>query len=382
MRRTSRAWAPCSASAFSSICLSGSLVAIFGLGATFETFRGGELLIIVANVCWTWFSVAAQHWLRGSSLLHLSVLTTVPGAICMTSTALAAGALGIVELRIDLAPEFLLPVLYTGTVPIALGNFLWHFGVARIGIAVASMYTNLIPVTAALVAYIWIGTHPTPHQYVGGAIIIAGVLYAQLAAMRSERHGGRVALPNGGRAPLGPISFAFDRDRFVMSLPSVWRAAGVTSELGLEKLMDGVLLHEIMHTRQSRLAAELLDPLAAAHGLEPSDDLIQEVFGKNPRYEAAYLAETAALYAAAAAPDEAAARGLAAQALHLMRARRARWLTGANAHFAELDDVFLTMEGMGQWLIYRHFVSSEGGSVPPEQALRPVRRGGRWWSKE
>ena len=202
------------------------------------------------------------------------------------------------------------------------------------------------------------------------------------AAMRSERHGGRVALPNGGRAPLGPISFAFDRDRFVMSLPSVWRAAGVTSELGLEKLMDGVLLHEIMHTRQSRLAAELLDPLAAAHGLEPSDDLIQEVFGKNPRYEAAYLAETAALYAAAAAPDEAAARGLAAQALHLMRARRARWLTGANAHFAELDDVFLTMEGMGQWLIYRHFVSSEGGSVPPEQALRAVRRGGRWWSQE
>ena len=133
--------------------------------------------------------MAAQHWLRGSSLLHLSVLTTVPGAICMTSTAVAAGALGIVELRIDLAPEFLLPVLYTGTVPIALGNFLWHFGVARIGIAVASMYTNLIPVTAALVAYIWIGTHPTPHQYVGGAIIIAGVLYAQLAAMRSERRG-------------------------------------------------------------------------------------------------------------------------------------------------------------------------------------------------
>ena len=169
------------------LAVAGSLVAIFGLGTTLETFRGGELLIIVANVCWTWFSVAAQHWLRGSSLLQISVLTTVPGAFCMTLVALSAGVLGVVEPRIGLAPEYLLPVLYTGTVPIALGNFLWHFGVQRIGIAVASMYTNLIPVTAALVAFVWIGTHPTPHQLIGGAIIIAGVLYAQLATLRAER---------------------------------------------------------------------------------------------------------------------------------------------------------------------------------------------------
>lgn len=169
------------------LAVAGSLVAIFGLGAALENFRGGELLIIFANVCWTWFSVAAQHWLRGSSLLQISVLTTVPGALLMTVTALTAGAFGMVELQVDLTPEYLLPVLYTGTVPIALGNFLWHFGVQRIGIAVASMYTNLIPVTAALVAYVWIGTMPTSHQLVGGAIIIAGVLYAQLATLRGER---------------------------------------------------------------------------------------------------------------------------------------------------------------------------------------------------
>jgi drug/metabolite transporter (DMT)-like permease len=168
------------------LAVAGSLVAIFGLGTTLESFRGGELLIIFANVCWTWFSLAAQHWLRGSSLLHISVLTTIPGAACMTLVTLVAGAAGIVELRIGLAPEFLLPVLYVGTVPIALGNFLWHFGVQRIGIAVASMYTNLIPVTAALVAFVWIGTQPTVHQLVGGAIIIAGVLYAQLATLRGQ----------------------------------------------------------------------------------------------------------------------------------------------------------------------------------------------------
>ena len=172
------------------LAVAGSLLAIFGLGGALGElagFQGGALLVGVANVAWTWFSLAAQHWLRGAPLLHISLLTTIPGAACMAMVTAAAGALGIVELRIDLAPEYLLPVLYTGTVPIALGNFLWHFGVRRIGISVASMYTNLIPVTAALVAFAWIGTQPTGHQVVGGLIIIAGVLYAQIATLRREQ---------------------------------------------------------------------------------------------------------------------------------------------------------------------------------------------------
>src|SRR5690606_26631242 len=79
----------------------GSLVAILGAGAAFgdvSGFRGGELLVIAANVAWTWFSVAAQRWLRGASQLHISLLTTVPGALCMILVTLAAGAAGVVEI--------------------------------------------------------------------------------------------------------------------------------------------------------------------------------------------------------------------------------------------------------------------------------------------
>lgn len=225
---------------------------------------------------------------------------------------------------------------------------------------------------------------PLPDVHTIDALCSYTLPNGSFAAMKGEPHRGGVVLPNGETVPLGPISFAFDRDRFVMSLPSVWREAGVTSELGLEKLMDGVLLHEIMHTRQSELATGLLEAIAVAHGLGDSlsDDLLQQTFEDNPAYEEAFRAETAVLFAAAAAPDDAAARGLAAHALHLMRARRARWFVGEHAYFAELDDMFLTMEGMGQWLIYRHFVSPEGGTVPDEQALRAVRRDGRWWSQE
>jgi hypothetical protein len=205
------------------------------------------------------------------------------------------------------------------------------------------------------------------------------------AAIKGEAHGGTAVLPNGDAVPLGPISFAFGENQFVMSLPSVWRAAGVTSDVGLETLMDGVLLHEIMHTRQSRLASERLAGPAARAGIpdaELSDDIVQERFGGDPQYAAAWGEERDLLYAAAGASDDAEARRLAGEALARMRARRDRWFTGERAAFAELDDIFLTMEGMGQWLIWRYFLSIAGGGHQPGRALAAVRRGRGQWSQD
>ena len=204
-----------------------------------------------------------------------------------------------------------------------------------------------------------------------------------LSQATSVTHGGSPTLPDGSSLPVAPVSFAFGRDQFVMSLPSVWRAAGVESEMGLEPLMTGVLIHEIMHTMQSELATQFLDPIGKAHGIadELSDDLLQERFANVPGYERAYREELETLFAAAASDSDAMARGLAAHALHMMRERRQRWLSGENAHFAELDDIFLTMEGVGQWLFYRYFLMLEGAGNEA-RALEATRRGGRWWSQD
>jgi hypothetical protein len=196
---------------------------------------------------------------------------------------------------------------------------------------------------------------------------------------------GNVTLRAVGTVPVAAISFAFAADGFAMSLPSVWREAGVTSSFGLERLMTGVLLHEILHTRQAGMVGQIAEPAARAAGVaedDVNDDFLQRQFADRPGYRSAYEAERDALFAAAAAPDLAAARGLAAHALHLMRERRKRWLSGEDAHFAAFDDVFLTMEGSSQWLIYRYFVSPEGGGFEPAVALAETRRGGRWWSQD
>lgn len=168
----------------------GGLLSIFGGAAGPAEFRGGEILIVLSNVIWTWYSMAAQRWLRGHSQLAITALTAAPGVLSLFVVVALAGGLGLAELRVDLSLPSLLMLLYVGALPIAMGNFLWHFGVSRIGVTVASMYGNLIPVAAVLVT-VWIGTYPTALQLLGGAAILAGVLYCQIRAVRAARRAGR-----------------------------------------------------------------------------------------------------------------------------------------------------------------------------------------------
>ena len=82
----------------------------------------------------------------------------------------------------EFSVEALGMIAFAGIVPIALGNFLWHYGVSRVGIVVASMYNNLLP-AAALLITVLLGGSFTWLELAGSAVIIAGVFTAQLLAI-------------------------------------------------------------------------------------------------------------------------------------------------------------------------------------------------------
>jgi drug/metabolite transporter (DMT)-like permease len=163
----------------------GGLIAILGDDNGAMELRGGELLLILANVLWTWYSMMAQRWLAGYSQLHISALTALTGLIGLYAVIAVVGAAGMVDFHVDLSPEPILLLIFAGAISIAIGNSLWHFGVSRIGVTIAAMYSNLIPVVAVTISF-WAGTKPTAAQLVGAAVIIAGVLYAQLMALRRQ----------------------------------------------------------------------------------------------------------------------------------------------------------------------------------------------------
>jgi hypothetical protein len=202
-------------------------------------------------------------------------------------------------------------------------------------------------------------------------------------------HGGNVRIPSGEDIPVSVVSFASPgKDNspafFVMSLPSIWEAEGVDSALGIETLATGVLLHEMMHAWQFGYANPRLQALAQRYNLpdDISDDSLQAAFRDNPRYVATYREETDLLYRAAAATSDDEARRLAGTALKKMRHRRATFFKGKNERWAPLDEVFLTMEGLGQWTMYAWLTDPRGRNLDPASAQREVRRGDKHWSQE
>src|SRR5690606_38116656 len=57
-------------------------------------FRGGELLIVLAFACWSWYSTAAQRWCRGWSQLRITTATMTTGGVALAVIYLIAGLVG------------------------------------------------------------------------------------------------------------------------------------------------------------------------------------------------------------------------------------------------------------------------------------------------
>jgi drug/metabolite transporter (DMT)-like permease len=149
-------------------------------GSPFD-LRGGEILVIVAQACWSWYSIASQRWMRGCSQLRIAGITTLTGSVTLILIYLSAGALGAADLP-PARPQDVTQVavfVWAPLVPVLLGNILWLHGVRKLGPMIAALFMNLIPVSAVLVAAA-LGIEPTPQQLVGGAVVMGGILLAQL----------------------------------------------------------------------------------------------------------------------------------------------------------------------------------------------------------
>lgn len=162
-------------------------------GAWLE-LRGGEPLILLATVIWSWYSLASQRLYPGLNGLHMTTLTFLPVAIIMPLLYLALLAVGLANppppsetwRADDLGVQ-----AWFGVFGIAAAILTWNIGVRLVGVVIASLYLNLVPIATIAVSYL-LGKDPRPLQLVGVAIVLAGVIQAQLRLARRQKALGRL----------------------------------------------------------------------------------------------------------------------------------------------------------------------------------------------
>lgn len=204
--------------------------------------------------------------------------------------------------------------------------------------------------------------------------------------VRATTHKGTLFLPSG--APMSvemkasTSLYRNGRAAFVvMAMPSLWQTRGVSAPTRAEYL-QGVFSHEMTHIRLIVPISRLVNDLVRKNNLAypVNDDQIQRDFQRVHGFEAAFNRERDLFYRAALDPHPGRRRDLTRAALKLVRDRHARFFTGATTAYAEIESLFLTMEGVGQWAAYRLNKARAGGNE--SEALRLVRENRRYWSQD
>jgi drug/metabolite transporter (DMT)-like permease len=184
------------------LAMAGGILATYDPGAAGGAFdlRGGEALIVLATACWAWYSYAAQRWYAHWSQLRISCLTMVPGTIASVVICLAAGLASGATLPPSPIPTLDFGLIAWMTVMAVIAGLLgWNYGVRHLGVVVASLFLNFVPVFAILITTL-MGEPPTTMQLLGGALVLAGVLQSQLRHLIWRRRAGhRIA----GQKPPG-----------------------------------------------------------------------------------------------------------------------------------------------------------------------------------
>jgi len=179
--------------------------------------------------------------------------------------------------------------------------------------------------------------------------------------VQARPHDGTVMLPNGARIPAEIIAVAMPGSAgqdafFVLALPQLWRRHPQASQdPHLAIRIPSVALHEMIHTRQMSHLQRRVQAIRQRFDLPArfDDDVVEDRFGDSAEYRRLFVAELELLYDAVSESDRDRCIALASEALSIAQKRRERFFTGNDEVYAELEGLFLNMEGVAEWVRFK-----------------------------
>ncbi len=161
------------------ISIVGALVVVFGGGiAGGFAFSYGDVLLLIATVLWTAYSMLAPR-ATTPPITSTAVQATISGIIMIPFMALDIAWGNTAWFTMDGSDW--LGVLWIGLIPSAGAYFLWNISSDWIGPTRTGAFLNIIPVFTTLFVVAFGGT-VTPTQLLGGALVLLGVSYANRTA--------------------------------------------------------------------------------------------------------------------------------------------------------------------------------------------------------
>jgi drug/metabolite transporter (DMT)-like permease len=136
----------------------------------------GLLLGIATAITWAIYSVSAAPLMLRYSSLRLNAVITLAGSLPL----LAIAAIPLLHQDWSHIPaSSWLAFLYSTIVAGVITNAIWFIALNKIGAVRASLYGNLEPFFAALLAVLVLAETIAPLQIIGGAVLLASVLIAR-----------------------------------------------------------------------------------------------------------------------------------------------------------------------------------------------------------
>ena len=147
-----------------------------GLGGGGGTSLAGDLLVVVATVCWGSYAVLSLPLLRTYSPLVVAAYTmlfgglaalpfAVPGLFGVDWGGMSGGAWGAVA--------------YSTLLVAAFGFAAWQGGISRTGANRVLVYQYLITLVGVASGIVLLGESLTVNKVLGGAVILLGVYLAR-----------------------------------------------------------------------------------------------------------------------------------------------------------------------------------------------------------
>lgn len=136
----------------------------------------GDGLILGATLCWSLYTLISRRMLRDYSSIAVTTFSTVVGVIPLLLLAIPP----LVQLDwTTISMTAWGALIFSGVFGITLAYFFWNYGVSQLGSAHTSLYSNLTPPLALLIAWLLLGETLTLVQIGGGLLALGGVALAR-----------------------------------------------------------------------------------------------------------------------------------------------------------------------------------------------------------